>query len=154
MRVFAANSVSEQSGSGYPAPFGAACEQRHTRRLSAQDGLTQFGLNQVRLAPGAWSSQRHWHTDEDEAVYVLAGEAVLVTDEGEHVLRAGDVALFPAGEANAHHLQNRSEADCVFLAVGTRSDADRAYYPDVDLGVRPGRYSSPAIFTNKADDPL
>lgn len=94
-------------------------------------GLTQFGVNHLVLAPGAYSSLRHWHEQEDEFAYVLSGEAVLIDDQGEHVLRAGDCAGFPAGEANAHHLTNRSNADAVLLVVGSRHrGTETLHYPD------------------------
>jgi uncharacterized cupin superfamily protein len=96
-------------------------------------GLTQFGVNLQRLPPGAWSSQRHWHSAEDEFVWIVEGEAVLVTDEGEEILRAGDCAGFKAGVANGHHLRNRSDADVLLLAIGSRNDDDVASYPDIDL---------------------
>lgn len=102
-------------------------------RLGAAAGLTQFGVNLLRLPPGSWSSQRHWHTREDEFVHVLAGEVVLVTDAGEVVLRAGDSAGFPRGVADGHHLQNRSDREAVVLEVGTDDPQDEAEYPDIDL---------------------
>src|SRR5689334_18720813 len=95
-------------GSGYPAPLDKPCQQRGRRRLGDQFGLTQFGANQLELPPGAWSSQRHWHERQDEFVYVLEGEVTLVTNEGETVLKAGMFAGFRAGQANGHHLVNRS----------------------------------------------
>ena len=105
----------------------------------AAAGLTQFGVNLLRLPPGAWSSQRHWHSAEDEFVYVLEGEVVLVTDDGEEVLRAGDCVGFPAGDANAHHLQNRGAAEVVLLEVGSRRpDSDAVDYPDIDLKLDAG----------------
>ena len=128
-------------GSNYPAPHDAACRERESRRLGLAAGLTQFGVNLIRLPPGAWSSQRHWHAREDEFVYVLEGELVLVTDDGEEILRAGDCAGFKAGDRNGHHLQNRSDRDATFLAVGTRDDADWGEYADIDMAFRPGRYS-------------
>ncbi|WP_300544782.1 cupin domain-containing protein [Maricaulis sp.] len=153
MGKFAAAEVAEATGTIYPDEHAGVVNGRYTRRLSAQAGLSQFGFNQVRLVPGAWSSQRHWHTHEDEFVYVIEGEATLVTDEGETVMRAGDCAGFPAGEANGHCIRNRSDADCVFLVAGTRSDEDGAHYPDIDMEARPGRYSGPAVFTRKDGTP-
>jgi uncharacterized cupin superfamily protein len=105
-------------GTGYPPPHDAPCLDRKRWRLGDAAGLTQFGVNLQRLAPGVWSSQRHWHTAEDEFVYVLEGEVVLVTEAGEQLLRAGDCAGFPAGEANGHHLQNRGDREAVLLEVG------------------------------------
>lgn len=153
MRKFRIAELEQHSGSSYPAPFDEPCLARSWQGLAAAGELTQFGVNQVRLKPGGWSSQRHWHSHEDELVIMLEGEAVLVTDEGESVMRPGEAAAFPAGERNGHHLQNRSDADCVFLAIGSRSDEDAGEYPDIDLRVRPGRYSKPAVFTNKRDKP-
>jgi len=122
------------TGSGYPAPFDAPCAARVRQRLGDAAALTDFGVNLLRLSPGVWSSQRHWHTAEDEFVYVVAGEVVLVTDAGEEVLRAGDCAGFKAGVPDGHHLQNRSEQDAVLLEVGSRRPADDAgEYPDIDM---------------------
>jgi uncharacterized cupin superfamily protein len=120
-------------GTLYPPPFDLPCRSRSRIRLGDAAGVDQFGVNQCRLPPGAWSSQRHWHTAEDEFVYVVEGEVVLVTDAGEEILKAGDCAGFKAGAADGHHLQNRSGADALVLEVGTRREADEAYYPDVDL---------------------
>ncbi len=99
-------------------------------------GLTQFGVNLVRVPPGVWSSQRHWHSAEDEFVYVVEGELVLVTEGGEQVLRAGMIAGFPAGHADGHHLVNRSARDAVYLEVGTRAERDDVDYPDCDMQIR------------------
>jgi len=128
-----------RTGSGYPPPYDAPCAQRRRVRLGDAAGLTAFGVNLLRLPPGAWSSQRHWHTDEDEFVHVLEGEVVLVTDDGEEVLRAGDSAGFAAGEANGHHLQNRSKSEAVVLEVGGRCpDTDAVDYPGIDLKLDAG----------------
>jgi uncharacterized cupin superfamily protein len=120
-------------GTLYPTPFDLPCRARSRIRLGDAAGLDQFGVNLCRLPPGAWSSQRHWHTAEDEFVYVVEGEVVLVTDSGEETLKAGDCAGFKAGDGDGHHLQNRSGADALVLEVGTRRDGDEAYYPDIDL---------------------
>jgi uncharacterized cupin superfamily protein len=121
-------------GTGYPPPYDAPCVGRRRWKLGDAAGLTQFGVNLLRLPPGQWTSQRHWHTAEDEFVWVVAGEVVLVTDEGEQVLRAGDCAGFPAGVPNGHHLQNRSGAEAVLLEVGSRKPGeDGCDYPDIDL---------------------
>lgn len=133
-------SLPRHTGSGYPPPFDAPCRERERQRLGDAAGLTQFGVNRLRLPPGAWSSQRHWHTHEDEFVYVLAGEVVLVGDTGEEILRAGDCAGFRAGDADGHHLQNRSDRDAVVLEVGSRQpDLDTTHYPDIDLAYLPDR---------------
>lgn len=122
------------SGSRYPAPYDRPCSARLRRRLGDAAALTQFGVNLTTLPPGCWSSQRHWHTAEDEFVFIVAGEVVLVTDAGEQILRAGECAGFKAGVANGHHLQNRSSRDALVLEVGTRCpDTDEAFYPDIDL---------------------
>ena len=128
------------AGTRYPMPLDEPCRERVRQRLGDAAGLTQFGVNLTRLPPGCWSSQRHWHSAEDEFVYVLEGELVLVSDAGEQVLRAGDCVGFKSGVADGHHLQNRSGADALVLEVGTRaSAADEVFYPDVDLRVPKGR---------------
>ena len=127
-----------RSGSAYPAPFHEPCMGRTRRALGDAVGLSQFGVNLQRLAPGAWTSQRHWHTTEDEFVWVVEGEVVLVTDEGEEVLRPGDCAGFKAGVANGHHIQNRSAVEAVLLEIGTRDpETDGCDYPDIDMVARP-----------------
>jgi uncharacterized cupin superfamily protein len=121
-------------GSGYPAPFDLPCATRARQRLGDAAGLSDFGVNLLRLPPGVWSSQRHWHSAEDEFVYVLEGEVVLVTDSGEEILRPGDCAGFKAGVQDGHHLQNRSEREAVVLEVGSRKRGeDQGEYPDIDL---------------------
>lgn len=126
-------------GTGYPPPFDERCKHRRRWKLGDAAGLTQFGVNLLRLPPGQWSSQRHWHTAEDEFVYVLEGEGVLVTEAGEEVLKAGDCAAFPAGERNGHHIQNRSERELVLLEVGSRLPAaDGCDYPDLDMVLKEG----------------
>jgi uncharacterized cupin superfamily protein len=125
-------------GTKYPAPFDQPCRDRMRVRLGAAAGLTQFGVNLLTLPPGTWSSQRHWHTREDEFVHVLAGEVVLVTDAGEEVLRAGDSAGFKSGAADGHHLQNRSDRPALVLEVGSDDPRDEADYPDLDMRAVPG----------------
>jgi uncharacterized cupin superfamily protein len=126
-------------GTGYPPPYDAPCLERRRWKLGDAAGLTQFGVNLLRIAPGVWSSQRHWHTAEDEFTWVVSGEVVLVTDEGEQVLRAGDCAGFPAGAANGHHFQNRSDSEVVLLEVGSRRDGeDATVYPDIDMALAKG----------------
>ncbi|MGZ8362315.1 MAG: cupin domain-containing protein [Caulobacteraceae bacterium] len=123
-----------RSGTGYPPPYDAPCRLRERLQLGNAAGLTQFGVNLLRLPDGQWSAQRHWHSAEDEFVYVLEGEVVLVTDEGEQVMRAGDCAGFKAGDENGHHLQNRSGHEALVLEVGTRNpEEDTAAYPGIDL---------------------
>jgi uncharacterized cupin superfamily protein len=124
-------------GSGYPPPFHEAVASRVRNALGDAAGLTQFGVNLTRLPPGCWSSQRHWHTTEDEFVYVLEGELVLVTDAGEEILGPGDCAGFKGGDSDGHHLQNRSNRDAVLLEVGARKPTeDHCFYPDIDLAHR------------------
>lgn len=120
-------------GSGYPAPFDGPCADRVRRRLGNAGGLRDFGVNLIHLPPGNWSSQRHWHSHEDEFVYVLDGELTLVEDDGETVLRAGDCAAFPKGSGNGHHMINRSDAMAVYLEVGSRSPADVITCSDIDM---------------------
>ena len=138
-------------GTLYPPPFDAPCRARERTRLGDAAGLTQFGVNLCRLPPGAWSSQRHWHTSGDEFVYVLSGEVVLVTDAGEEVLRAGDSAGFPANDANGHCFQNRSDREVQILEIGTRVPGDIAYYPDIDM-VAPAD-GKPAAYTRRDGTP-
>jgi uncharacterized cupin superfamily protein len=127
------DSVSPRTGSGYPAPFDAPCAGRTRRRLGDAGGLRDFGVNLMTLPPGGWSSQRHWHSCEDEFVYVLEGELKLVEDAGETLLRAGDCAAFPKGTRNGHHLINDSSAIAVYLEVGTRNPNDLTTCSDIDL---------------------
>jgi uncharacterized cupin superfamily protein len=126
------DTIPQTNATGYPAEYAGPVQQRWYRRLAPPSGITDFGFSHVTLKPGAWSSQRHWHEGEDEFVVMLAGEAVLVDDGGEHAMRPGDVAAFPKGDGNGHVLQNRSDADCVFVAVGRPSASD-CYYPDIDM---------------------
>jgi uncharacterized cupin superfamily protein len=126
-------SIPVRARTGYPRPFRHVVEGRLRQALGDAGGLTQFGVNLTRLKPGAASALRHWHEVEDELVYVLEGELVLVEDEGETVLKAGEAATFKAGVANGHHLVNRSQRDAVLLEIGTRGARERAHYSDVDL---------------------
>lgn len=143
----------ESSGTRYPSPFDLPCKGRTWTRLGDAAGLTQFGVSLVRLAPGVWSSQRHWHTHEDEFVYVLEGEVVLVTDAGEETLRTGDCAGFKAGVTDGHHLQNRGAQEAVVLTVGSRNDADHGEYSDIDMKFAAGRYSGKGGYFHKDDTP-
>ena len=124
--------IEQPNRTGYPPPFDEAVAGRLYRRLAPATGLTDFGASHVVLRPGAWSSQRHWHEGEDEMVVMLSGEAVLVEDEGETVMRAGDIAVFPKGVRNGHHLVNRGESDCAFVAIGGGTNAGGAY-SDIDM---------------------
>jgi len=125
--------VPERRGSGYPAEFAGPCAERIRQRLGDAGGLTDFGVNLMRLPPGGWSSQRHWHSHEDEFVWLLEGELVLVEDEGETILRAGEAAAFPKGSGNGHHLINRSDKTAVYLEVGSRSAQDLTTCSDIDM---------------------
>jgi uncharacterized cupin superfamily protein len=139
------------TATGYPPPFNKAVEGRSRKRLARFAGLAQFGVNICTLKPGAASSQRHWHEQEDELVYVLEGEVVLCEDHGETVLRPGDAAAWKAGVANGHCLVNRSDSDTVFIEVGTRAPAERAHYSDIDMMVT--RDEKGARYTNKNGEP-
>ena len=133
--------IAQTNATDYPAPYDAAVEGRWHRRLAPSSGLTKMGASHVVLKPGAWSSQRHWHAEEDELLVMLAGEAVLVEDDGETIVRPGDICAWPAGERNGHHLQNRSEADCSLLAISAGdSESDHGEYPDIDLRFAPEGY--------------
>jgi len=125
-------SIEQTNRTGYPEPYDRAVAGRWQRRLAPAAGLTQFGASQVVLKPGAWSSQRHWHVGEDEFLVMVAGEGILVDDRGEHVLRPGDCAAFPKNDGNGHHVQNRSEADCVFVVIGAGAP-EGGDYPDIDM---------------------
>lgn len=125
--------VPEHQGSGYPPPLDVPCADRVRRRLGDAGGLKDFGVNLMRLPPGSWSSQRHWHSHEDEFVYLLEGELTLIEDNGETLLRAGDCAAFPKGAGNGHHLINRSDAMAVYLEVGSRQPADLTTCSDIDM---------------------
>jgi uncharacterized cupin superfamily protein len=127
----------ERRGSGYPEPFRRAVADRVKRALGDAFGLTQFGVNLVHLPPGCWSSQRHWHSHEDEFVFIVEGELVLVTEAGERPMRPGMVAGFPAGRADGHHLINRSDRPATYLEIGSRRrDADEVVYSDIDMELR------------------
>ena len=126
-------SVPARKGSGYPSPFDAPCATRTRRRLGQAGGLTDFGVNLMTLPPGGWSSQRHWHSHEDEFVYLLEGELVLIEDDGETLLRAGDCAAFAKGAGNGHHMINRSTVTAIYLEVGSRQPADLTTCSDIDL---------------------
>jgi uncharacterized cupin superfamily protein len=129
----------QRQGSNYPAPFDQPCAGRRRWALGDAAALDQFGVNLLRLPPGQWSSQRHWHSAEDEFVWVVEGEVVLVDEGGESVLRAGDCAGFKAGVANGHHLENRSDREAVLLEMGSRRpDQDACTYPDIDIIARAG----------------
>jgi uncharacterized cupin superfamily protein len=125
-------------GTLYPPPHDTPCRSRRRQKLGDVAGLTQFGVNLLTLPPSAWSSQRHWHTHEDEFVYVLSGEVTLETDAGAEVLKAGDCAGFKAGDGDGHCLKNLGDREAVVLEVGSRIEGDVAYYSEIDMMTVPG----------------
>ena len=127
------STVPERKGVGYPPPLDAPCADRIRQRLGNAGGLTDFGINLMRLPPGGWSSQRHWHSHEDEFVYILEGELILIEDDGETVLRAGDCAAFPKNSGNGHHMINRSDRLAVYLEAGSRQPEELCVCSDVDM---------------------
>jgi len=127
------DSIPQTNLTGYPEPFDAPVQGRWYRRLAPVSGLSAMGASHVVLKPGAWSSQRHWHDGEDEFLVMLTGEAVLIDDSGETLLRPGDCAAFPMGDNNAHHLINRSDADCSFIAISAGDRNSGGSYADIDM---------------------
>jgi uncharacterized cupin superfamily protein len=125
--------VPVRKGTGYPSPFDAPCRDRTRQRLGDAGGLGDYGVNLMRLPPGGWSSQRHWHSHEDEFVYLLEGELTLIEDGGETLLRAGDCAAFPKSTGNGHHLVNKSSVTAVYLEVGSRHPHDLTTCSDIDM---------------------
>jgi len=125
--------VPVRKGAGYPHPFDEPCAGRTRKRLGDAAGLRDFGVNLMALPPGGWSSQRHWHSHEDEFVYVLEGELALIEDDGEIILRTGDCAAFPKATGNGHHMINRSDVMAVYLEVGSRSPADLTTCSDINM---------------------
>ncbi len=138
-------------GTLYPSPFDLPCRSRERKKLGDAAGLTQFGVNLLRLPPGAWSGQRHWHTRTDEFIYVLAGEVILVTNDGEETLNAGDAAGFKAGDENGHSLQNRTDNEVLILEIGSRFNDDVGYYSDIDMVAHAD--GKPAIYTHRDGTP-
>jgi len=135
MPVKRALDVPERRGSNYPSPFDRPCRERSDRSLGDAFGLGDFGVHLLTLAPGVWSSQRHWHSREEELVYVLEGTPTLVTDAGARILEPGDVAGFPAGTENGHHFVNEAEGPVRLLVVGSRNASDDAFYSDIDMQI-------------------
>lgn len=125
--------VPAKTGSSYPEPFASRCAARAKRALGNALGLRNFGVNLVEVPPGVESSMRHWHERQDEFVYILEGELVLVTDAGEQILGPGMAAGFPAGTGDGHQLVNRSAAKAVYLEVGDRLPGDGTVYSDIDM---------------------
>lgn len=136
------DSIPQINATGYPPPFDAPVAGRWYRRLAPATGLTDFAASHVVLKPGAWSSQRHWHDGEDEMLVMIAGEAVLIEDDGRTVMRAGDIAIWPKGSTNGHHLINESNEDCVFVALGGGKARDTGGgYSDIDMLFTPDGYT-------------
>jgi uncharacterized cupin superfamily protein len=133
------DAIAQTNATGYPAPYDAPVAERRYRRLAPATGLSDFTASHVVLKPGAWSSQRHWHDDEDEMLVMIAGEAVLIDDDGRHFMRPGDIAVWPKGNTNGHHLINESDADCIFVAIGGGPNRQRrdppagGGYSDIDM---------------------
>jgi uncharacterized cupin superfamily protein len=125
--------VPAEPGGTYPSPFDEPCRAQACQRLARHAGLTQFGVNLTVIEAGAWSSQRHWHSHEDEFVWVLEGELTLITDAGEETLRAGDCAAFRSGDPDGHHLVNKSNRPARVLEIGSTVPEDRCTYPDIDM---------------------
>lgn len=129
------DAVSRQRGSSYPPPHNKIAAGRIRQRLGEAGGLEDFGANLLQLPPGSGSSQRHWHSEEDEFVWVVSGEVTLVENDGETLLRAGDCAAFPKGARNGHQLINRSSQTALCLEIGSRSETDFCIYPDIDMSL-------------------
>jgi uncharacterized cupin superfamily protein len=125
--------IEPRTGTGYPEPYQENVAARSKRVLGDAFGLSRYGVNLVELSPGTWSSQRHWHTQEDEFIYVVSGELTLVSDAGDQTLTAGMVAGFPASDPDGHHLINKGEETAVYLEIGDRNPQDEVFYPDIDL---------------------
>ncbi len=144
--------VAARSGSTYPEQFRSEVKARSKRVLGDLFGLTHYGVNLVDLQPGSWSAQRHWHTTEDEFVYVVSGELTLVTNDGEQSMTAGMVAGFPAGAENGHHLVNNSDSAATYLEIGDRKAEDECNYPDIDLLLKSDGEGG-HMFTNRDGKP-
>ena len=142
MPKIALDTIPQTNATGYPPPFDAPVLGRWYRRLAPTSGLTDFAASHVVLKPGAWSSQRHWHDGEDEFLVMVSGEAVMIEDEGRTVMRAGDIAAWPKGSTNGHHLVNESDADCCFVVIGGGKAHDTGGgYSDIDMLFTPGGYT-------------
>lgn len=150
-RVADSRDIEPRRGSIYPHPFKNELAGRLKRKLGDAVGIEQFGVNLVTLEPGAWSSQRHWHEKEDEFVYVITGEATLVTDDGQRTLGPGMFAGFPAGDQNAHHLVNNTQAPVIYIEIGSRIADERADYPDV--GMKAHKANGKWVFTRNDGTP-
>ena len=135
------DSIPQTNATGYPPPFDTPVQGRWYRRLAPVAGLSDFAASHVVLQPGAWSSQRHWHWGEDEMVIMIFGEAILVEDDGRCPMQAGDIAVWPKGSTNGHHLINESDQPCVFVALGGGKARDTGGgYSDIDMMFTPDGY--------------
>ena len=134
------DAIPRTNQSGYPEPFDQAVQGRWYRRLAPASGLSELGASHVVLKPGAWSSQRHWHDDEDELLVMISGEAVLIEDAGRTVIRPGDVCAWPKGVTNGHHLINETDADCVFVCISGGDSEGSGGYSDIDMLFRGDGY--------------
>ena len=144
--------VEARAGTTYPEEFRKEVASRSKRVLGDLFGLTNYGVNLVELAPGAWSAQRHWHTRADAFIYILSGGLTLVTDEGKQIMSVGMIAGFPAGESNGHHLVNNSTTPATYLEIGDRIKEDEVFYPDIDLQLVSDQNGN-RIFTNRDGEP-
>jgi uncharacterized cupin superfamily protein len=140
-------SLPPRTGSGYPEPYRSRVLPREKRQLGNELGLSKIGINHTTLPPGKESSMRHWHTHEEEFIFVLSGEVVLRTDAGEQVLKAGMCAGFPVGTTDGHQLVNRGTEPAIYLEVSNRDPADEAHYSEVDM--RWNAADARGIFTRK-----
>jgi len=122
-----------KQSSSYPEPFASRIGEREKQALGDAFGLTNIGVNRTTLKPGAMSALRHWHSVQDEFIYILSGHPTLITNAGETVLKPDMCMGFRAGDPDGHHLVNRSTTDVVFLEIGDRSHGDAGSYPDDDL---------------------
>ena len=153
MPIINLEDVPEISGTTYPAPYDTPCIARRKKAIGDVGGLTQFGAHIITLPPSSWSSQRHWHSAEDEFIMVLEGCPTFIDDNGETELVPGNITTHPAGDGNGHHMQNRTEKDVKFLIIGTRNpEADSGHYPDIDLAI-PANGTSDRVFTRKDGSP-
>lgn len=134
--------IPQVNTTGYPPPFDEPVKGRWYRRLAPPTGISDFTASHVTLKPGAWSSQRHWHDGEDEMLVMISGEAVLIEDDGRTIMRAGDLAVWPKGNTNGHHLVNESNSDCVFVALGGGKKHDTGGgYSDIDMMFTPDGFT-------------
>ena len=138
MKKINLTSIPADAGSTYPAPYDQPCRDQSSQRLGRAQGLTLFGVNLTMIPPGGWSSQRHWHSHEDEFIWVVEGELTLVSDSGEEILHSGDCAAFKAGNPDGHHLINKSAHPATVLEIGNSDPRDRCVYSDIDMVAEPG----------------